>query len=1131
VAALLDLGANVNIIRPDNNAKDKNRASTPMQRRSTVISRAASLKRHDTLRLLVSRSADQVALDEGLEVALVARNTEAVEELLIRGANVNSHFNLFNTAISNGDEVIARLLLRSPRPFEVSRLSEALQPALLRRSLPIVSLLLAHGADPNYQNAWAFNKALELHEFELTLALASLGQQPIVSTFVTGDSFNSINTLPDSKLLKDFVEVLLCCGLQRHAAGVTQRLVQATRSKWVEMAQLLIQYGVSPNFNGAESLKTAIHNQDHYLASILLAGHISSENASSALDVLPRARPSPDRTELIRNLINKGATGTPLGKWLIVAAEQNDYDLITLLVQNNAPLDTDNAKALKAAVSKQDLSKLRKLLEGRSAPGPASLALPLVRRRFSGPERLQATGVLLRAGAIGAEVNNSLLQAVADTSESLELIDELLRHNASVDYEGGHCLRLAVEHQNMQVLQLLCRASPSIDNISGTLPFTLNSDGKQKKKSIQMIGLLLNSGAAGEPLARTLILAVDGGMQNLDIINALVRQGADTNYDNSSALIRSIEIHEDLVLKAILESPTLEPTSVDRALHAAIHPKNFEPVRTRMILRKSSNINVLNALLLAEAGSRRPRLPVIEVALEFGADVNFRHGQALVSAVLEGNTELARLLVRNDLGPDSKERAFLASLSLANMTNKLELMELILGAEVLQHQLDQALIAEALKSAGSGELRAVVLLGRFGASSNFEEGEALQVAVTAPDAALTKVLVGTGPTGSTLTKAFRSLTRSRSNALKSESVQTARVLLETFNIEQPAIDAALRATLDTDLPHWNSHSEEMVDLLLNNKANVNTADGTCFAFAARKKHEGLLNKLLNYGPNFATTFSCLINSGLTEPALVETLELCFKHAHAPTSMDINRRTELSILFTAMQQYPGGESLVEFLLNHGCNADAIRPHALDSEFGQESITALLWSLDPQNGISSLVILSLLKHGGECQCEKTICQTFVIFQESRTDFNGPQASATFQAARSGLTPIALAAREGREEVVTDLMRQNIDASVIDTLDHTPLFYACGNPIAGIVSQLVLADVAKNEGSLHEGASNLHVDHVRLLLAHGHDPEFPSPHHGGRSALGEVCMNASDILSPDGRNRLRKMIRLLLDYKVRL
>ena len=85
--------------------------------------------------------------------------------------------------------------------------------------------------------------------------------------------------------------------------------------------------------------------------------------------------------------------------------------------------------------------------------------------------------------------------------------------------------------------------------------------------------------------------------------------------------------------------------------------------------------------------------------------------------------------------------------------------------------------------------------------------------------------------------------------------------------------------------------------------------------------------------------------------------------------------------------------------------------------------------------------------------------------------------------------------------------------------------------MVSRLLLADAPKIEGSLHEAASNLHVDHVRLLLAHGHDPEIPSPHHGGRSALGEVCMNTNDILPPEGqgRNQLRKMIRLHLDHKV--
>jgi hypothetical protein len=214
--------------------------------------------------------------------------------------------------------------------------------------LPILSLLLAHGADPNYQNAWAFNKALELHEFELTLALASLGQQPITPTFVTGDSFNWINTLPDSTALKDFVEVLFCCGLQRNAVGVPQLLVQAIRNRWVEMVQLLVQYGVSVNFNGAEGLKIAIQNEDYYLASILIAGQISSENASTALNVLLKARASPDRTELIRNLISKGASGPPLGKWLIIAAEQNDNDLVTLLVLNNALSNKNRIKRLYA---------------------------------------------------------------------------------------------------------------------------------------------------------------------------------------------------------------------------------------------------------------------------------------------------------------------------------------------------------------------------------------------------------------------------------------------------------------------------------------------------------------------------------------------------------------------------------------------------------------------------------------------------------------------------------------------------------------------------------------------------------------------------------------------------------------
>lgn len=71
-----------------------------------------------------------------------------------------------------------------------------------------------------------------------------------------------------------------------------------------------------------------------------------------------------------------------------------------------------------------------------------------------------------------------------------------------------------------------------------------------------------------------------------------------------------------------------------------------------------------------------------------------------------------------------------------------------------------------------------------------------------------------------------------------------------------------------------------------------------------------------------------------------------------------------------------------------------------------------------------------------------------------------------------------------------------------------------------------VGRDDGSLHEAAKNLNIEIVILLINRGHKPDAPSVHHGGRSTLGEVCLNAQNISSVEERNKLRGLIKLLLE-----
>jgi hypothetical protein len=81
-----------------------------------------------------------------------------------------------------------------------------------------------------------------------------------------------------------------------------------------------------------------------------------------------------------------------------------------------------------------------------------------------------------------------------------------------------------------------------------------------------------------------------------------------------------------------------------------------------------------------------------------------------------------------------------------------------------------------------------------------------------------------------------------------------------------------------------------------------------------------------------------------------------------------------------------------------------------------------------------------------------------------------------------------------------------------------------VASVV-QALSPHALPNDSSLHEAARCLQLDIASILVKHGHNPNFPSRLHGGRSALGELCLHA-EVINANQRTNIRRLIRLLLD-----
>ncbi len=97
--------------------------------------------------------------------------------------------------------------------------------------------------------------------------------------------------------------------------------------------------------------------------------------------------------------------------------------------------------------------------------------------------------------------------------------------------------------------------------------------------------------------------------------------------------------------------------------------------------------------------------------------------------------------------------------------------------------------------------------------------------------------------------------------------------------------------------------------------------------------------------------------------------------------------------------------------------------------------------------------------------------------------------------------------RPDVLEKLISKGAKVTVTDINGSTPLALASQVGNSTVMAQLLEAGAEVNDGSLHDAARELRCDAMRVLIKYGHEVDFPSDRHDGRSALAELCYKAVD------------------------
>ena len=323
-------------------------------------------------------------------------------------------------------------------------------------------------------------------------------------------------------------------------------------------------------------------------------------------------------------------------------------------------------------------------------------------------------------------------------------------------------------------------------------------------------------------------------------------------------------------------------------------------------------------------------------------------------------------------------------------------------------------------------------------------------------------------------------------------------------------------------------ANEFFDLIVTHGPDVNFNDGELLQNAASQANVEWTSRLLACHPNtesLSYAFQHIFDTPLDQEDALQLFEMFSEYRDGETRVDVMAQKPGSepVLVRAMSQYPRSTKILSTLLDAGFYHDQATFYQIYPDIGEEEeMTLLTWAIaQPQKKISSSLIDLLLDRGGKLF-------TFIQRIQMLTIHT---AKVNVETRLSQSTPLILAVQNRRPDIVKALLLEGADADITDYKERSPLSLATdigGELSIEMMGNLLAAEPACDDGSLHNAARELNLSAVKVLVGAGHDPDYPSPYHEGRSALGELCLKGSDSadLTAEREKKMQKVIAYLVD-----
>ncbi|KAI0420323.1 hypothetical protein F5X98DRAFT_383402 [Xylaria grammica] len=703
----------------------------------------------------------------------------------------------------------------------------------------------------------------------------------------------------------------------------------------------------------------------------------------------------------------------------------------------------------------------------------------------------------------------------------------LMAKGADPNFENAHALCAAVSSGREDICRFILSGKPRRVHLE-LLDVAVWDAYTQPNYQILKACLQAREGVPSETINWILLQAVE--CYQFDLAALLLRSNASVEYRDGAVIIAAVMSRNYEVLQDVVSRGRASHSSMAAAIARVTELSDLQTTG-QMIdvllsagLRGDSISETLIRILDSKVavGDEDSRWGLARLLLDKGgADVNFQNGRALVLAAEKGWMNILRLftvyrpsfascsavmrpLMRHtdhevihdivNIVTDAKytkhpaaERLRAAAVSAAAEALRLDVLQ-----DIFQLDIPESTILTGMSAAissgpewvtPSGLLVVQFFLEKCTSSPIIDEAFCRATKLLARDAIEMLCYSISPECGSKALLGMIEHSREWHSA-DDRNLWLIQSLIEDLGAEGEPVNIALLYALEGYTSNPKLASKALVDTLLS-KADVNFRYGEALKIAIKGGDSLLLDELAAYGASEETmthAFRAAVTARLEEEEVLGILKV-LNNKKFENRPDFKRGlpSQRPPIFDCLEVHPESVKLVKRLTKLGCEVDARTRTRIYPGTEPEDATTLAWALSRGQTISSAVI------------------TVLIDEKANVNFTSPVTQTT---------PLILAAKNRRGDIVKKLLEAKANSRSHDRFDKAALFYASQVGDINAVNALLKTDFRMNDGSLHEAARNLHGDCVAALINAKYDPNFRSSRaeHNGRNALQELSFCCS-------------------------